>query len=133
MISKLKALKGEVDKMIVNLDKWSESQTLNNISNLAHLNITEAKRAFLNQTTINTTSLEREIKKKKALYKKEIAEYEELMESINENNVPEIYPAAFTSLADAIKVWLGAQFIICLLYTSPSPRDRQKSRMPSSA
>ena len=22
---------------------------------------------------------------------------------------------------------------ICLLYTSPSPRDRQKSRMPSSA
>src|SRR5678809_423692 len=27
----------------------------------------------------------------------------------------------------------GAQFVICLLYTSPSPRDRQKSRMPSSA
>ena len=25
------------------------------------------------------------------------------------------------------------QFCICLLYTSPSPRDRQKSRMPSSA
>ena len=25
--------------------------------------------------------------------------------------------------------WTGA----CLLYTSPSPRDRQKSRMPSSA
>ena len=24
-------------------------------------------------------------------------------------------------------------FPICLLYTSPSPRDRQKSRMPSSA
>ena len=24
-------------------------------------------------------------------------------------------------------------FIVCLLYTSPSPRDRQKSRMPSSA
>ena len=26
-----------------------------------------------------------------------------------------------------------SQFISCLLYTSPSPRDRQKSRMPSSA
>ena len=26
-----------------------------------------------------------------------------------------------------------ARAIICLLYTSPSPRDRQKSRMPSSA
>ena len=24
-------------------------------------------------------------------------------------------------------------YIVCLLYTSPSPRDRQKSRMPSSA
>ena len=28
---------------------------------------------------------------------------------------------------------LGEQNIPCLLYTSPSPRDRQKSRMPSSA
>src|SRR5665213_3723894 len=27
----------------------------------------------------------------------------------------------------------GAWFLLCLLYTSPSPRDRQKSRMPSSA
>ena len=27
----------------------------------------------------------------------------------------------------------GRQFWNCLLYTSPSPRDRQKSRMPSSA
>ena len=26
-----------------------------------------------------------------------------------------------------------ALYYICLLYTSPSPRDRQKSRMPSSA
>ena len=25
------------------------------------------------------------------------------------------------------------EYVICLLYTSPSPRDRQKSRMPSSA
>ena len=28
---------------------------------------------------------------------------------------------------------LGATVYPCLLYTSPSPRDRQKSRMPSSA
>src|SRR5665213_3829165 len=27
----------------------------------------------------------------------------------------------------------GYDVLICLLYTSPSPRDRQKSRMPSSA
>ena len=27
----------------------------------------------------------------------------------------------------------GEQYISCLLYTSPSPRDRTRSRMPSSA
>ena len=32
----------------------------------------------------------------------------------------------------AIRVTI-AQYYTCLLYTSPSPRDRQKSRMPSSA
>ena len=34
----------------------------------------------------------------------------------------------YEKLADTIR-----QDIACLLYTSPSPRDRQKSRMPSSA
>ena len=29
--------------------------------------------------------------------------------------------------------WTDADVVNCLLYTSPSPRDRQKSRMPSSA
>ena len=28
---------------------------------------------------------------------------------------------------------MGGVYKNCLLYTSPSPRDRQKSRMPSSA
>ena len=38
--------------------------------------------------------------------------------------------------ADGKKDWVGNGSGIqwtCLLYTSPSPRDRQKSRMPSSA
>ena len=30
-------------------------------------------------------------------------------------------------------IWIGSVVKDCLLYTSPSPRDRQKSRMPSSA
>ena len=34
---------------------------------------------------------------------------------------------------DSVESQLGAPRIACLLYTSPSPRDRQKSRMPSSA
>ena len=37
----------------------------------------------------------------------------------------------------SIKLWENLSkelnYNICLLYTSPSPRDRQKSRMPSSA
>ena len=32
-----------------------------------------------------------------------------------------------------VEIERGPQVSICLLYTSPSPRDRQKSRMPSSA
>ena len=34
-----------------------------------------------------------------------------------------------------VYLWLRVEFLLksCLLYTSPSPRDRQKSRMPSSA
>ena len=39
---------------------------------------------------------------------------------------------AFT-LAVAEMFTLTKQLVACLLYTSPSPRDRQKSRMPSSA
>ena len=34
---------------------------------------------------------------------------------------------------DVIEQELNDIYKICLLYTSPSPRDRQKSRMPSSA
>ena len=40
-------------------------------------------------------------------------------------------------LAGLVVVGVGAggasRYWLCLLYTSPSPRDRQKSRMPSSA
>ena len=37
-------------------------------------------------------------------------------------------------LADDVRALLGDGVVdVCLLYTSPSPRDRQKSRMPSSA
>ena len=36
-------------------------------------------------------------------------------------------------LKEAQKVNIGSKLIICLLYTSPSPRDATLSRMPSSA
>ena len=42
--------------------------------------------------------------------------------------IPESTKKAFEMLKNN-----GHLTFICLLYTSPSPRDRQKSRMPSSA
>ena len=37
------------------------------------------------------------------------------------------------AILESVRDQLGVPVITCLLYTSPSPRDRQKSRMPSSA
>ena len=41
--------------------------------------------------------------------------------------------AYLSKLNAAVNHWESDPFYGCLLYTSPSPRDRQKSRMPSSA
>ena len=41
--------------------------------------------------------------------------------------------AAAVELAATAEMGVVSAAAICLLYTSPSPRDRQKSRMPSSA
>src|SRR5665213_1975169 len=38
-----------------------------------------------------------------------------------------------TAERQGVSAFYGALAGVCLLYTSPSPRDRQKSRMPSSA
>ena len=47
------------------------------------------------------------------------------------------YAAAIKLMSEGAKVMLSDInediLMTCLLYTSPSPRDRQKSRMPSSA
>ena len=40
---------------------------------------------------------------------------------------------AARGIADYNRLFSGYDILSCLLYTSPSPRDRQKSRMPSSA
>ena len=39
----------------------------------------------------------------------------------------------FTEFAESSNLETQKEILSCLLYTSPSPRDRQKSRMPSSA
>ena len=58
---------------------------------------------------------------------------------IEDYKIYRIYPGGdmeFLHPADGVfpeKVNEGRAMVGCLLYTSPSPRDRQKSRMPSSA
>ena len=47
---------------------------------------------------------------------------------LDKNNYQRLYEP---SLLDTNIKFL--KYSVCLLYTSPSPRDRQKSRMPSSA
>ena len=39
----------------------------------------------------------------------------------------------FDDLKDVFKMMVGEMLENCLLYTSPSPRDGRRSRMPSSA
>ena len=47
-------------------------------------------------------------------------------------NLDELW-AGFDPLKEPLEAEVTKEWEICLLYTSPSPRDRQKSRMPSSA
>ena len=56
------------------------------------------------------------------IYKK-IDLFSEVLDKINKEYVDEI------NQSEAMDAAING----CLLYTSPSPRDRQKSRMPSSA
>ena len=42
-------------------------------------------------------------------------------------------PSENEGIIKKVFISTGDQVKTCLLYTSPSPRDRQKSRMPSSA
>ena len=54
-----------------------------------------------------------------------------------------VYKILFVDLFDDVPISLGdvlqiqvfnpSNIIVCLLYTSPSPRDKRQSRMPSSA
>ena len=43
------------------------------------------------------------------------------------------FGAFYETQTKAAKTRADLEILTCLLYTSPSPRDRQKSRMPSSA
>ena len=62
---------------------------------------------------------------------------DELKQSYLSYALSVIHGRALPDIRDGLKPVhrriLFAMYDLCLLYTSPSPRDRQKSRMPSSA
>ena len=59
------------------------------------------------------------------------------LKAVEDHKIPEQYK--LLSIHEALRITLNHDTFLfknydsCLLYTSPSPRDRQKSRMPSSA
>ena len=60
------------------------------------------------------------------------AAIDEVAEVVAEGK-PEYTARRYNAFRDATDPVLGRTHKACLLYTSPSPRDRQKSRMPASA
>ena len=61
-------------------------------------------------------------------------EYVRVLRLTNTNLIENIEACAPDSVfTGGVVVTDDMRGYICLLYTSPSPRDRQKSRMPSSA
>ena len=60
------------------------------------------------------------------------ADYWKPIQSGNPEEADALFIKKMTQLPN-LKVWDSSYVLSCLLYTSPSPRDRQKSRMPSSA
>ena len=91
------------------LEEWTPVYRLKHV-------IGAARRLFLDSKQL--------IVEKKPVDKKRVAkEYDTLQNRIE---------AMEQRVSDTSDEMVNA-YNICLLYTSPSPRDRQKSRMPSSA
>ena len=65
----------------------------------------------------------------------EIIKAEQEIKILRENAPDKINKIAIETSSELVQKLIGAEInnSSCLLYTSPSPRDRQKSRMPSSA
>ena len=57
---------------------------------------------------------------------------QDLTKKFKENNIFYLLDASGLSV-DQVNSFRESCFKSCLLYTSPSPRDRTRSRMPSSA
>ena len=65
--------------------------------------------------------------------KQQFAILTDKLESQEINNERLLRTVMKTKMKSINKYYYWALFLGCLLYTSPSPRDRTRSRMPSSA
>ena len=68
----------------------------------------------------------------------EVLEFQELIYHIlhqhtNEAIADAVHPSTVLNVQAAVLLKTAVELYTCLLYTSPSPRDKRQSRMPSSA
>ena len=67
-------------------------------------------------------------------HKDEIKPYEtDGLSAYKQTPLAVVMPENTKEVSSILKFCYEENIKVCLLYTSPSPRDRQKSRMPSSA
>ena len=65
--------------------------------------------------------------------------FERMSRKKSDDEIQRFFLANFSQSQDPQRLWIGEiidtgdTVYACLLYTSPSPRDRTRSRMPSSA
>ena len=69
---------------------------------------------------------------RKRTSEEEILDFEEKFNSKNEKNL-HVYICRFLKNRSISRGLASRWLVTCLLYTSPSPRDKRQSRMPSSA
>ena len=53
--------------------------------------------------------------------------------SVFEKEVEHLWPKVWQMVCREAALQKAGDYYVCLLYTSPSPRDKRQSRMPSSA
>ena len=117
-----------------NLDSVSESEETYKL--LFSLNTTlgremnRVKRAVVLKNKITTTEQKELINKYPSTFF--LVDTDRILESKISENRPNPYVSRSIYLTDDFSN-IMEEFKTCLLYTSPSPRDRTRSRMPSSA
>ena len=125
-ISRFEEKEAKIKQKLENKEQENSSETLTDLES------TETTTVYTNAPTDSSDEqiqgIRPEFKEAMDSYESFFDEYCEIMKKYNEN------PDDMSLLMDYLDFMTEYDEIMtCLLYTSPSPRDRQKSRMPSSA